>query len=204
MADGASLVSTSTSRGFAVSCELRITSSAWIAGESSSPNAAWIPPWALAELHACSVVFVATPTRAPGALGRDGRSEARSAAADDEHVEGGVGAHGPHASADYLYLSLRVDYPQVTHSPDRDQSATRCGYTPALMGTLGEIVKPTFITVAPEDTLGEVAERMSAQNVGAVDREGLRPPDRRSSASATCFARWRRASTRARPACVSA
>jgi CBS domain-containing protein len=36
------------------------------------------------------------------------------------------------------------------------------------MGTLGEIVKPTFITVAPEDTLGEVAERMSSQNVGAV------------------------------------
>jgi CBS domain-containing protein len=36
------------------------------------------------------------------------------------------------------------------------------------MSTLGEIVKPTFITVAPEDTLGEVAERMSAQNVGAV------------------------------------
>jgi CBS domain-containing protein len=36
------------------------------------------------------------------------------------------------------------------------------------MATLGEIVKPTFITVAPEDTLGEVAERMSARNVGAV------------------------------------
>jgi CBS domain-containing protein len=36
------------------------------------------------------------------------------------------------------------------------------------MGTLGEIVKPGFIAVAPEDTLGEVAERMSAQNVGAV------------------------------------
>ncbi len=36
------------------------------------------------------------------------------------------------------------------------------------MGTLGEICKPTFITVAPEDTLGEVAERMSAKNVGAV------------------------------------
>ena len=36
------------------------------------------------------------------------------------------------------------------------------------MGTLAEIVKPDFITVAPEDTLGEVAERMSAQNVGAV------------------------------------
>jgi CBS domain-containing protein len=41
-------------------------------------------------------------------------------------------------------------------------------YTPALMGTLGEIVTPDFITVAPEDTLGEVAERMSAKNVGAV------------------------------------
>ena len=36
------------------------------------------------------------------------------------------------------------------------------------MSTLAEIVKPTFITVAPEDTLGEVAERMSERNVGAV------------------------------------
>src|ERR671918_741455 len=39
---------------------------------------------------------------------------------------------------------------------------------PRSMATLGEIVKPDFITVAPEDTLGEVAERMSAKNVGAV------------------------------------
>ena len=36
------------------------------------------------------------------------------------------------------------------------------------MGTLGEIVAPNFITVAPEDTLGEVAEKMNRQNVGAV------------------------------------
>lgn len=36
------------------------------------------------------------------------------------------------------------------------------------MSTLAEIVKPSFITVAPEDTLGEVAERMTAENVGAV------------------------------------
>jgi CBS domain-containing protein len=35
-------------------------------------------------------------------------------------------------------------------------------------GRLAEIVKPTFIEVAPEDTLGEVAERMTARNVGAV------------------------------------
>jgi hypothetical protein len=34
-------------------------------------------------------------------------------------------------------------------------------------GRLAEIVKPTFIEVAPEDTLGEVAERMTARNVGA-------------------------------------
>ncbi len=34
--------------------------------------------------------------------------------------------------------------------------------------TLAEIVKPNFITVAPEDTLGEVAEKMNQQNVGAV------------------------------------
>ena len=36
------------------------------------------------------------------------------------------------------------------------------------MGTLAEIVKANFITVAPEDTLGEVAERMTRQNTGAV------------------------------------
>ncbi len=36
------------------------------------------------------------------------------------------------------------------------------------MSTLGEIVKPSFITVAPEDTLGEVAEKMTRDNVGAV------------------------------------
>jgi CBS domain-containing protein len=35
-------------------------------------------------------------------------------------------------------------------------------------GRLADIVKPTFIEVAPEDTLGEVAERMTARNVGAV------------------------------------
>src|SRR5919108_6006880 len=36
------------------------------------------------------------------------------------------------------------------------------------MGRLADVVKPNFITVAPEDTLGEVAERMTQANVGAV------------------------------------
>jgi CBS domain-containing protein len=36
------------------------------------------------------------------------------------------------------------------------------------MATLADVVKPNFITVAPEDTLGEVAERMTRENVGAV------------------------------------
>ena len=36
------------------------------------------------------------------------------------------------------------------------------------MATLFEVVKPDFIVVAPEDTLGEVAERMTQKNVGAV------------------------------------
>jgi CBS domain-containing protein len=35
-------------------------------------------------------------------------------------------------------------------------------------GTLGDIVRRTYIEVAPEDTLGEIAERMTAKNVGAV------------------------------------
>jgi CBS domain-containing protein len=36
------------------------------------------------------------------------------------------------------------------------------------VGTLVDVVKPNFLTVAPEDTLGEVAEQMTRQNVGAV------------------------------------
>ncbi len=36
------------------------------------------------------------------------------------------------------------------------------------MGTLADVVKPNYITVAPEDTLGEVAEKMTNANVGAV------------------------------------
>jgi CBS domain-containing protein len=36
------------------------------------------------------------------------------------------------------------------------------------VGTLADVVKPDFLTAAPEDTLGEVAERMTRQNVGAV------------------------------------
>jgi len=36
------------------------------------------------------------------------------------------------------------------------------------MPQLADIMRPDFIEVAPEDTLGEVAERMTALNVGAV------------------------------------
>ena len=36
------------------------------------------------------------------------------------------------------------------------------------MPRLADIMRPEFIEVAPEDTLGEVAERMTAVNVGAV------------------------------------
>ena len=40
-------------------------SSACRPGESSSPNAAWIPPWAFDEFEDCSDPFAATATRAP-------------------------------------------------------------------------------------------------------------------------------------------
>ena len=36
------------------------------------------------------------------------------------------------------------------------------------MPTIADIMRPELIEVAPEDTLGEVAERMTAVNVGAV------------------------------------
>src|SRR5262245_15318334 len=49
----------------AVSWLERHTSSACRSGESSSPNAAWIPPCALAELHDCPDPFAAIATLAP-------------------------------------------------------------------------------------------------------------------------------------------
>jgi CBS domain-containing protein len=36
------------------------------------------------------------------------------------------------------------------------------------MAVLSEVMRTEFITVAPEDTLGEVAEKMTALNVGSV------------------------------------
>ena len=36
------------------------------------------------------------------------------------------------------------------------------------MPQIADVMRPDFIEVAPEDTLGEVAERMTAKNVGAV------------------------------------
>lgn len=36
------------------------------------------------------------------------------------------------------------------------------------MPQISDVMRPDFIEVAPEDTLGEVAERMNAHNVGAV------------------------------------
>lgn len=36
------------------------------------------------------------------------------------------------------------------------------------MATIADIMRPELIEAAPEDTLGEVAERMTAVNVGAV------------------------------------
>ena len=36
------------------------------------------------------------------------------------------------------------------------------------MPQISDVMRPDFIEVAPEDTLGEVAERMTLQNVGAV------------------------------------
>ena len=36
------------------------------------------------------------------------------------------------------------------------------------MSQIADVMRPDFIEVAPEDTLGEVAERMTLKNVGAV------------------------------------
>src|SRR3954447_12566045 len=79
MAEGASEVSTSTSARSAVSCDDFQTSSACCSGESSSPNAAWMPPCALAELHDSSEPLVATATRAPARSAETAAARAEAA-----------------------------------------------------------------------------------------------------------------------------
>ena len=137
-----------------------MTSSAWISGESSSPNAAWMPALSLRGVARLQRRLRREGDTRSRAFGRDGCREAGSTAADHEHVEGGAWAHGR--------MLAQILIPVITDRYRMTDRIRHEGYTPPLMGTLGEIVKPTFITVAPEDTLGEVAERMSAQNVGAV------------------------------------
>jgi len=61
----------------------------------------------------------------------------------------------------YLFLSLPIFI-------DANGAQPRWLHSSVHMSTLADIVKPTFITVAPEDTLGEVAARMSEVNVGSV------------------------------------
>jgi hypothetical protein len=81
----------------AVSCELFQTSAACCSGESSAPNAAWIPPWAFAELHAW--IEPREPDAGARALGGDGSGEAGGPAPDHEHVEhGGQGTRVANAS----------------------------------------------------------------------------------------------------------
>ena len=87
IARGASPVSTSTSRRSAVSCEERQTSSACCSGESSSPNAAWMPPCAFDGVVRLQRALGRERDARAGALGGDGGGEAGGAAADHEHVE---------------------------------------------------------------------------------------------------------------------
>ena len=80
----------------AVSWLERQTSSACCSGESSSPNAAWMPPCALAELHDWSEPFAATATRAPARSAETAAARPGGAAADHEHVEASGRGHGRH------------------------------------------------------------------------------------------------------------
>ena len=77
----------------AVSCDERQTSSACCSGESSSPNAAWMPPCAFDGVVRLQRALRRERDAGAGALGGDGGGEAGGAAADHEHVEGGRSAH---------------------------------------------------------------------------------------------------------------
>lgn len=58
----------------------------------------------------------------------------------------------------------RIRSPYSSVGRGRSTIPARLAHVP----TLAEIMRPAFVEVAPEDTLGEVAERMTALEMGAV------------------------------------
>ena len=86
-ATGASPVSTSTSRGSAVSCEERSTSSACCSGESSGAERGLDAALRLGGVVGLQRALRRERDAGAGALGGDSRSEAGGAAPDHEHVE---------------------------------------------------------------------------------------------------------------------
>ena len=117
-----------------------------------------MPPWALEELLACSVVLVATATRAPAAT------------ADTPAARPEAPLPITSTSKEVAEATVAQVYQATANTSNYSYlSDSGCGRLVRMVsGTLADIVKPNFIEVAPEDTLGEVAERMTAKNVGAV------------------------------------
>ena len=113
-----------------------------------------------------STRFVASATRPAGALRRDCGRQAGRAAADDEHVEPGRGLHCPRVPSSALFDALEC----LISCRTRSAAATELESADAADRRRHA---PDFIEVAPEDTLGEVAERMTEKNVG-TRRQGLR------------------------------
>ena len=149
-----------------MSCEERITSSACSSGESSSPKDAWIPPCAFDELFAWIGALRRERDPRARALGGDGGREPGGAAADHEHVESGVGLHHRQGTTPRLFVTLQS---LILEVPSLGRPARI-----APMPQIADVMRPDFIEVAPEDTLGEVAERMTADERRRRRRQGLR------------------------------
>ena len=128
----------STSRGFAVSCDERITSSACSSGESSSPKAAWIPPWAFDGVVGLDRAL--GRERDPGScpLGGDGSREPGGAAADHEHVESGLGLHPVQGYQVSLFVALAESY--LSGRTDRERGLLSLGYQVALSVALACLI----------------------------------------------------------------
>src|SRR5438445_9993670 len=160
MAPGASPVSTSTNRRSAVSCELFQTSSACCSGESSSPNAAWMPPCAFAELHDWSAPFVASATRAPA---RSADTAAASPEAPLPITSTSKESRSDTSSRLYQRLGeIIVEGRSPAHSDD-------VALTPEEVGGGGPRVGGNWVVARGRGDLGEVQQRLAVEieEVGA-------------------------------------
>src|SRR5688500_18545284 len=123
-----------------------------------------MPPCAFAELHDWSEPLVARPTRAPA------RAADRAAASPEAPlpITSTSKRSAPPIPAGESTSPVLIGGISESYTGPGGRSRARAPCTLAAMATIGDVMRRDMVTAAPEDTLGETAEKMVERGVGAA------------------------------------